>query len=307
MSATIAAPRSTTATSETLRTLAVVEAKRFARHPLFLVGVALSLWALWSVSDDRSVDALSNGLMVTFFIGVFGYVVAHRLTRSTRSSQAVMDGTPSSTTLRTAALCMACLVPATTGFVLSLALFAALRILEPPTAAFVGLGTTEQFLLLVVHPTVACVGGPLLGVATGRWWRFPGAALLGAVLLVLSCILSFAPVESGMDPNTLSSTFLHVLAPYTFFTTNDTDDGWAVLYPGSLWWYAVWQLCLSGLAVLAALLKDAAPPVRRRVLRVGALVSVAAIAALILTTTGGVDAKTRHNPDGSTEIVHTES
>jgi hypothetical protein len=197
------------------------------------------------------------------------------------------------------------LVPAATGFVFSLAMFAALQIWEPPAVAFVGLGTAEQFLLLVVHPTVACLGGPLLGVATGRWWRFPGAALLGAVLLVMSSILSFAPLESDMNPNTLSAAVWHALAPYTFFTGNDTDDGWAVLYPGSLWWYTVWQLCLTGLAVVAAMLKDAAPPARRRILRVGAVLAAAAVAALVLTATGGVDAKTRHNPDGSTEIVHT--
>ena len=68
----------------TLRALARVEARRFARHPLFLLGVAIMLIPMVAAVWQQQVDAnpMVGTLFIAFLLGVFGFIVAHRLTTS---------------------------------------------------------------------------------------------------------------------------------------------------------------------------------------------------------------------------------
>ena len=76
--------------------LAVLEARRFARHPLFLVGVAL---LVLSTAPELFADPVNVGLMgqpivPAMTLGVFGLVVAARLTRSSQRSLETLGAHP---------------------------------------------------------------------------------------------------------------------------------------------------------------------------------------------------------------------
>ena len=69
----------------TLLALARADARRFARHPLFLIPCAVVAWCpvVGPGRRDRRRDQPDGGhVTIAFFIGVFGFVVAHRLTTS---------------------------------------------------------------------------------------------------------------------------------------------------------------------------------------------------------------------------------
>ena len=101
-----------------LRALARAEAKRFARHPLFLLGVALMLIPMVAVLWQQELDAnpMAGALFIAFLFGVFGFIVAHRLTTSLLRTRDLAGTTPVGRQQRTLALCLACLVPATAGW-----------------------------------------------------------------------------------------------------------------------------------------------------------------------------------------------
>ena len=100
-----------------VRALALVEAKRFARHPLFLLGVAILSVPMVAVLWQRDVSAnpMVGNLLVAFLVGVFGFIVAHRLTTSLLRTRDLAGTTPLDRQQRTMALCLACLVPAAVG------------------------------------------------------------------------------------------------------------------------------------------------------------------------------------------------
>ena len=50
---TLAARAATPSSGTTLRALAAVEARRYARHPLFLAGVALLIWQMIVIISGR--------------------------------------------------------------------------------------------------------------------------------------------------------------------------------------------------------------------------------------------------------------
>jgi hypothetical protein len=84
--------------------LARLEAVRYARHPVFLVGL---LFGVLAGAGERGPIELDFQVIPAFFIGVFGIVIAARLTRSTDRSGPIVDAAPASQTKRTAALCLA--------------------------------------------------------------------------------------------------------------------------------------------------------------------------------------------------------
>ena len=95
MSAAIS-PRPEAPTAEgwpALRALARVEAKRFARHPLFLLGIAIMLIPMVAVVWQQELDAnpMTGTLFIAFLIGVFGFIVAHRLTTSLLRTRDLAD------------------------------------------------------------------------------------------------------------------------------------------------------------------------------------------------------------------------
>jgi hypothetical protein len=284
MSATLAATATATSpVTATLRELALKDAKRFARHPLFIVGFLADLVLSVPVMLSREPDPLASiTIMQAFFIGVFGFVVAHRLGTSWRRTDELVGSLPSSQRLRTLALCLACGVPLLAG-VISLAeklllnhLFPAIPVpLDAPMAWYGDYSWFTVTAALLAMGLVATVGGPLLGVVVATWAPFRGSALVGVVLLlaVTSTMASGPGVPwRGMPPwvalddekaihgNVISATFVPHLSP-----------GWNLLY----------TLLLCALCVVVALLRD--PRERRRLLWAAGALSAAAAAALALS------------------------
>jgi hypothetical protein len=228
-----------------------------------------------------------------FFVGICGLVAAARLTASSRRFDAVVDAAPVSETARTAALCAACLVPAASGLVVVVFFRLVLALHDPRPAYTYGVFTTgERYVILLVLPVIACLGAPLLGVAVGRWLRFPGAALLVAVALFVWGMLAGYQPSQSMDASTWPARILHMLTPYTaWIEANGNGNVWVPTVvrslTGSPVWFAVWTLALSALAACAALLHGAEGRTRRAVLRASLVFGAAASVALALAVVTG--------------------
>jgi hypothetical protein len=282
---TVAGPR----TASSVWPLARIEARRYARHPLFQIGFALGVVAS---AGERGPNEFDYHVIPSFFIGVFGIIVAARLTASTQRSRSIVDAAPTSQTQRTAALCLACLVPAAAGLVL-VVLHRAFVLADPiPLWKYGTYGAFDRFLITMVVPVIACAGGPLLGVAVGRWLRFPASGLLTVTtVLAWSNIAAAVPEQSRLDPASPFARVLHVLAPYTSFAEGNNDLGVPLTrvrsYTGSVTWFAVWTLTLCGLAATAALWHGAVDRARRVVGRTFTVLAVAALIALVATVLTG--------------------
>lgn len=268
----------------TVLTLARADARRFARHPLFLFGVAvLVALVVASLVQGFAGDPapLWPTLLVALFLGVFGFVVAHRLTTSLRRSGELANTSPVGLRQRTAALCLACLVPAAAATLFIIYLLVAARIAPPvgtpvgaPVAWFGDEPDLAILAALVASGPVAALGGPLLGVAVALWAPFRGSALLGVVVLVVGTSLP----SSSPSP-------WRALVPWAVLADEFVVDGKVAsssLVDGvSPQWYLGFVLCLCGLAVVAALLRD--PDNRRPFVWAGIAFALGAIGFFTLT------------------------
>jgi hypothetical protein len=270
----------------TLRQLALADARRYAHHPLFLLGLLLSLGlnGAW-VALAREPDPLAATIIPAFFLGVLGFVVAHRLTTSLRPTHELVDASPSSRRRRTLALCLACGVPLAAGVVCTvevLLLTAAYPPVPVPAGApmfWFGHGSWSAVVgALVAMGPVACLGGPLLGVLVATWAPFRGSALVGAVLLLVA---TSVPASSPSSTPTL----WRVLPPFAALTDEHAVHGNVVsstLVPGvSPTWYLGYVVLLCALAVVAALLHERGG--RGPLLGAAAALGLAAAGALALT------------------------
>jgi hypothetical protein len=306
MTAAVAYPSAVEARSG-LWQLTRLEALRYARHPLFLVGFAL---AMASSAGTYGPVELDHQVVPAFFLGVLGLVVAARLTSATDGSAPIVDAAPLSETIRTAALCLACAVPAAAGVVV-VVFHRAFVLADPqPEYVYAGYSTLDRFWITILIPVIASAGGPLLGVAIGRWLRFRGATLLSVlVLLAWSNVGAYSPAQR-MDAESLLARALHMLTPYTaFLETNAESNAQPTLvtsYTGSPFWFMVWTLALCGLAATAALwhgARSAGSSARQRVGRAfGACLAAAVIAATLAVATGASHL-TYWKPDGTSSTV----
>jgi hypothetical protein len=283
MSTAVSSPVSSpsTASASTVRELAMADAKRFARHPLFIIGMMLAVGLTLIYPSGRDPDPVGWTPLPAFFLGVFGFVVAHRLTTSMRRTDELVDALPSSQRRRTLALCIACTVPFLGGVVWLIEMIVVTAVYPPVAtpadAPVVWFGTASWPLVLaalVAMGPVAALGGPLLGVAVASWAPFRGSALVGAVLLVLVCAQpaealspwrAMPPWAALVDEHVvhgkmLSSTFVANVSPV---------------------WACVYSLLLCALAVVAALLRD--PVNRRPLVWTGVALTAAATGALVMT------------------------
>jgi hypothetical protein len=291
-----------TASSSVLARLARIEATRYAKHPLFVVGFVLAL----ASSGAYGPVELDHQVVPAFFLGVLGIVVGNRLVSGSERSAAVIDAAPVSETLRTAALCLATLVPGAAGVVVVLFHRVWVQKFPPGTYEYAGYDGFDRFLITMAIPVVACVGGPLLGVAAGRWLRFRGAALLIVVLVWLwssRCgYISHDTTGSNLVPRVL-----HLLTPYTpFLETNAESNAAPTLvtsYTGSPFWFLVWTVALCGLAATGALLHGTDGAVRRTLLAWFAGSAVVAVAALVIGVTTGAQQLVQYTPDGASRVV----
>jgi len=261
----------------TLRALAWIEARRYARHPLFLIGVALLAVVSAATADDRGTWG-GNEIGPAFFLGVLGVFVGFGLTRSVQRAGEAVESAPADGVLRTAALCLACLVPVAAALVWLVLQFWAFQV-WPATDGWYPAVSSATVLAVLLGGVVAAAGGPLVGVLVGRWTRFPGAGLLTAVALVGWVLLSTFGL--GMRPSRWA-TLVELNAPLAQWASSDLasdDPRW--LAAGSPWWHLAYISVLCGAAATAAMLHDAVGGRRTtRLLRVLAVLAVAAAACL---------------------------
>lgn len=284
------------ASRSAVRPLAAIEARRFARHPLFLVGVGL---LVLSTAPEIFADPVNVGLMglpivPAMTLGVFGLIVAARLTQSSQRSLDSLGAHPMPERSRSAALAVACLVPAAAALVwavLMLTYFAA----NPPVPEawwFDTLPAADVVSFYLAGAVVAAYGGSILGVVLGRWVRWSGAPLVAAVLLVVVTIPGSGLVEAFRP--------YRQIMPWTTWYGGDNGAGADFYYQGNPRWWLAYTICLCILGVIAALLHDRDLP-RRSLVMIGTTVAAVALAVSVAAMTTGPQ-ETRVSPP----VLHPE-
>lgn len=261
----------------TLWSLTGIEARRYARHPLFLLGVALLVVTAAFSSRDLNPSAGTDTIEPAFFLGLLGVLVGYQLTRSMARSTEAVEASPTDEVMRSAALCLACLVPGVIALVWVGWTYIAMAMW--PISHTAAISSTDRSLMLVASVAYA-VGGPLFGVMVGRWTSFPGAGVAAVVVLFGWTLLGTFGL--AMSPSRLS-TLIHLSAPFTSWLSADGPA------PAPLWvaggspgWYLVYLTLLCGLAADAALLHRAEGTRRSWLIRALVLLALLALLALAL-------------------------
>lgn len=271
------------------KAMAEIEVRRLARHPIFLTGVVLAftILALMYFLDDRPVfvDVLSTPVIPAFFVGLTSLVATARLTRSTEAALEAMETAPGTEARRTTALAIACLVPFAAGLAFTgvqLAMAAA-RGVAPQEWWFGTMPDWQVWSILLALGSVSCLGGGLLGVLTGRWIRFPGAAAVVVVTAVAICMVGQMPIAYGENSE------LRLWVPWAMFHSGTMDDGTAVLFAGNPAFYLGYLICLCACAALVAVWHDHSVRTTRLRAAIGAVMVVALACLALAITTGSSD------------------
>jgi hypothetical protein len=282
VSATLAPTRRESVISRTtFLALAARELRRFVINPVFLFAVVMTAWVTWDGRSASVIEIDTVNYYPAIFLGGFGMMATFWLTRSMRDSEPVAGVTPTTLPARTAALCTVAVVPFLCGL---LTLFAFLHFYPVGSRVYGAFSVPAQVAVLVGQIVVPSLGGPLLGVALGRWIRFPGAAFV--LFLVVFGWVNLTTVPSLSHPGSLAATSLRMFAPFAFFTYA-ANGAEVTAWRGSPWFFIGWQLALCAIAVLVALLRGAEARVRLRVTRTLQVVLVLAAVMLVLAVGGG--------------------
>jgi hypothetical protein len=267
--------------TSTVVALAARETRRFVLNPVFLFAVAIIGYALWAGPDTGITDIDTSNPYPAIFLGGFGMMATYWLTRSMRASEPAVGVTPVTQPARTAALCAVAIVPFACG---GLALLRFVQLIPVGDAIYGPFSPSARIAVLVGQIVVPALGGPLLGIALGRWVRFPGAAFV--LFLILYGWVSLVTILSMSHPNSTLVAILRLFAPFAFFTLQ-SHAGAVTAWRGSPWFFIGWQLALCAIAVLVALLRGAEGRTRSRIIRGLAIVGVTAVILLMLAVTGG--------------------
>jgi hypothetical protein len=197
-----------------------------------------------------------------------------------RAGEPIVGVTPTTLPARTAALCATAIVPLGCGCLTLLAFLHFHPVGDPAYGAF---SPPARIAILVGQIVVPSLGGPLLGVALGRWARFPGAAFV--LFLILSGWVNLVMALTLARPDSAPVAVLRLFAPFALFTLH--SDAGVTAWRGSPWFFLGWQLALCAIAVLVALLRGAEGRLRSRIIRGLGIAGVAAVIMLVLAGTGG--------------------
>jgi hypothetical protein len=270
------------AVRSTFVALAARELRRFVVNPVFLFAAAFTAWIMWSGPGTPVTEIDTVNGYPAIFLGGFGMMATFWLTRSMRHSEPVVGVTPTALPARTAALCAVAVVPLLCGV---LTLFAFVHVWPINGGLYGAFSPQAQVAVLVSQIVVPSLGGPLLGVALGRWIRFPGAAFLA--FLAIYGWVSLVTILSFSHANSTGATTLRLFAPFAFFTYTGDSGGGLTSWRGSPWFFIGWQLALCAIAVQVAMLRGADGRVRTRITRTLLIALVLAAILLGLAVVGG--------------------
>jgi hypothetical protein len=273
-------PPATSPGRATFTALAARETRRFALNPVFLFAVAFIVFALCAGPDAGTTDIDTANPYPAIFLGGFGMMATYWLTRSMRASEPVAGVTPVTRLARTAALCVVALVPFACG---CLALLRFEQLIPVSSPLYGPFSPSARVAVLVGQIVIPALGGPLLGVALGRWVRFPGAAFV--LFLVIFGWVELVTILTLSRPDSAPIAVLRLFSPFAFFTLH--ADAGVTAWRGSPWFFISWQLALCAIAVLVAILRGAEGPVRTRIIRTLGIAGVAALILLVLAALGG--------------------
>jgi hypothetical protein len=276
-----AGPPATSPGRTTFTALAARETRRLVLNPVFLFAVAFIGWALGTGPGALATDIDTYNPYPAIFLGGFGMMATYWLTRSTRASEPVIGVTPTTLPARTAALCAVALVPFACG---CLALLRFVQTIPVSSALYGPFSPSARVAILVGQIVIPALGGPLLGVALGRWVRFPGAAFV--LFLVLYGWVSLVTILSIWHPDSAPVVVLRLFAPFAFFTSNPSGAV-VTAWRGSPWFFIGWQLALCAIAALVALVREAEGRVRSRIICALGIAGAAALIMLVLAAAGG--------------------
>ncbi len=262
------------------------EAWRLVRHPVFAVATLIYLYGAVTAPFQSYANAdypapphgteanLDWPLMPAFLLGLGGLIAMNRITSSSGRSGEVLHAAPMSEPRRTLALCLACLVPA--GLALSGAVYVYVAWMVDPPVHTENWGEFSNLELAAVMAcgVLAALGGSLLGVVTARWWPWPTAGAVTAVLLIVWTIVGLIN-----DTHPLL-TLNHLATPFTLVSSNGDDWSWHL--GGSWLWRVPYVAGLCGLAVIAACAHGSDGELRRRQVRWAIALGVLTVAILAI-------------------------
>jgi hypothetical protein len=286
---------------ERVGALARVELKRYALHPLFLVGLVLNVAVVTKALTHTRDSMYEPAVAPAFLLGVFGIVVGFRMTRSLERTAEALATAPLDVVQRVGALCVACLLPGAIG----LASGVSILLFEDQNGDW-GYGTWaghQRVAIILGQTAIAGLGGPLLGIACARWLRFPGAVVVPVLATMGWAIVTNGWTASNQD--SMAWLLARMFSPFAFFHTLDTEGGapHAVeSWRGNPWWYLLWLVLLCAFAVIVALFKDAEGSSRETLKRALVVVVVVGLASYALTVVTGPDHATKRDIHGVTTI-----
>jgi hypothetical protein len=277
--------------------LAGIHAKRYVRHPVFVVTAALALLGVIQaiVSPDADNGAeWDSTLSFAIWIGLFGLVVGYRLAVTEEKALDLLPSAPTDQRVRTLALFAACLVPVGATVVL-MACYGVANLLVPQSAdaPFLLRPDTGQigwvdYIASVLEAPVSAFGGAALGIVVARWLRFAGAGVLAMVVVFLVEILCLAIGETAAVGDTLWGRALANLMPYRywFYNPDGAEGPYSTMAPGSALGHVIYATTLCGLAITAGVLKGATPAVKTAWMKVGGTLMAVAVAAYLWALLG---------------------
>ncbi|MEO7448139.1 MAG: hypothetical protein ABI336_07680 [Humibacillus sp.] len=291
----------------TFATLARLESWRLARHPVLLVGTAVGMASTASALTEAPEEVAANALgmpVVALTVGLTAMLSAYHLTRSFHRADELLEASPILTTTRTMALCVTAVVPALIASLWLIFYYGfAPAALDVPEWMYGTLSHADLAAVLVGNSVVAAIGGTVLGVAAGRWWRFRGASAVLVLGVGLWTMVTLGAFSSGDAAPAGWVRWVRLFTPVGYFSSPSAHSTFVMTLTGSPWWYFAWLLTLCALAVVAALLWRAEGATRRQIVRVGAVALVLSAVTYGFAASGGLSHQIRSFPDGHSVVM----